>query len=193
MPWLTLGPSVSAALRRPAVPGCIVIPAAERSRIRGRATRPVGRLARAAIRRTAPAAVLCSWHMVPGAPGITLSGPQIRLTGRRFEDGLIPLHQRPGKIRARDRGDPFADLFAQRAGLDLLHRAVRQVAQLERPIGHADQAIYRQPQVTQHVTDLAVLAFSHGEREPDIGALLAIERRLDRPVMDTVDFDAAAQ
>ena len=47
--------------------------------------------------------------------------------------------------------------------------------------------------MAEHVLDLAVLALAHGEGEPDIGALLAVERGLDRPVAHAVDLDAAAQ
>ena len=41
--------------------------------------------------------------------------------------------------------------------------------------------------------DLAVLAFAQAERQPHIRALLAIDMRLDRPVMHAVDLDAVLQ
>src|ERR1700756_1313526 len=40
---------------------------------------------------------------------------------------------------------------------------------------------------------LAVLAFAETKREPDIGALLAVDTRLDWPVSHAVDGDACAQ
>ena len=99
----------------------------------------------------------------------------------------------PEKSAPATRGDALAELLAQRARLDLLDRAFRQVAELERPERHADQPVHRQPEMAQHVAHLAVLALAHREREPDIGALLAVERRLDRAVADAVDRDAVAQ
>src|SRR5262249_42162897 len=45
----------------------------------------------------------------------------------------------------------------------------------------------------EHLAHLAVLALADAEGEPDIGALFAIERRLDRSVTDVIDGDAAAQ
>ena len=69
----------------------------------------------------------------------------------------------------------------------LLDLARRQVAELERPVGDADQAVHREPEMLEHALDLAVLAFAQAEREPDVDALHAIERRLDRAVDDAVD------
>src|SRR6266850_4681844 len=45
----------------------------------------------------------------------------------------------------------------------------------------------------QHVADLAVLAFADRKHQPDIGALVALQRRIDRTVFDAVDFDALFQ
>src|SRR5262245_33286122 len=47
--------------------------------------------------------------------------------------------------------------------------------------------------MTEHVLDLAVLAFAHGEDEPYVRTLLSLEPRIDRPVMSAVNGDAAAQ
>ena len=63
----------------------------------------------------------------------------------------------------------------------------RQLAELERAERHADQAVHRQAEMAEHVLDLAVLALAHGEDEPHIGALLALELCVDRPVVDAVD------
>ena len=69
----------------------------------------------------------------------------------------------------------------------------RQLAELERPERHADQPRDLQPEMAQHVAHLAVLALADRERDPHVEALLAVERRLDRPVVDAVDGDAVAQ
>src|SRR5205823_10240853 len=119
--------------------------------------------------------------------------PRLRWAVWRSFDGRFPFHQRSGKIRARNGGDALADLLAQCPGLDLLDRAVRQVTELERPIRHADQPVHRESEMPEHVADLTVLALTHGKGQPDVGAPLAIERRLDRAVADTVDLDAVAE
>ena len=53
--------------------------------------------------------------------------------------------------------------------------------------------VHGETEMAEHVAHLAVLALADREGEPDVGALLAVERRLDRPVADAVDGDAAAQ
>src|SRR5215467_8053228 len=100
---------------------------------------------------------------------------------------------RRGKIRARERRDPLAELLAQMARAHLLDRAFGQIAKLERTKRHPDQAVDRKPEMAEHVLDLAVLALAHGEDEPDIAALLTLELRLDRTIAHTVDADAMAQ
>src|ERR1700736_867103 len=49
---------------------------------------------------------------------------------------------RPRKIRTRQRGDLFAELLPQHAGLDLLDLTFGEFAQLKRTIGHADQPVH---------------------------------------------------
>ena len=49
------------------------------------------------------------------------------------------------------------------------------------------------PEMLGEPLHLAVLAFAQGKREPEIGALLAVDARLDRAVMHAVDGDALAQ
>ena len=44
-----------------------------------------------------------------------------------------------------------------------------------------------------HVAHLAVLAFADRKHQPDIGALVALQRRIDRAVFDAVDLDAFFQ
>src|SRR5205807_5596788 len=71
--------------------------------------------------------------------------------------------------------------------------ARRKIAKLERPERDADEAIYRQAEIPQHVLHLAVLAFPDRESEPDIAGLNAINARLDRAVTDAADGYAVAQ
>ena len=68
-----------------------------------------------------------------------------------------------------------------------------EIAELERAERHPDQAVDREAEMAEHVLHLAVLAFADREGEPDIAALHAIDRGLDRTVADAVDGDAAAQ
>ena len=94
------------------------------------------------------------------------------------------------EIAARLGGDALAELVAQHARLDLDDLAFAQLAELERAERDADQPVHLQPERLDHVAHLAVLALADRHGEPHIGALLAIERRLDRAVADAVDGDA---
>src|SRR5262249_25587476 len=124
------------------------------------------------------------------------SGPFFPGAPRRKTDDFtngFTLHDRPRKIRARLRRKPLAELFAQRARCNLFDRACRQLAQLKRPIRNADQPIHLQAKRAEHVPDLAVLALAHREAQPNVGALLALQRCLDRSVADAVHLDAVPQ
>ena len=100
---------------------------------------------------------------------------------------------RPVEIRAGEFGDLLAELFAQHPGLDLLDLAFGEFAELERTVGHPDQPVHLEPEMRHHVADFAVLAFADREHQPDIGALVALQRRVDRAVFDAVDLDALFQ
>src|SRR6266851_5671284 len=104
----------------------------------------------------------------------------------------LALH-RTREIRARECGHLFAELLAQHPGLDLLDLAFGELAQLERTVGNPDQAVHFEPEMRQHIADFAVLAFADRKHQPDIGALVALQRRVDRTVFDAVDFDALFQ
>ncbi len=86
-----------------------------------------------------------------------------------------------------------AELVAQRAAAHLLGMALGQLAELERAVGNADQAVHVEAERTEHVLDLAVLAFAQTHGDPDIGPLRLVERRLDRAVEHAVDGDAFLQ
>ena len=90
-------------------------------------------------------------------------------------------------------GEPLAELLAQHAGLDHLDAADGQIVELERAEADADQPVDLEAERAEDVLDLAVLAFAQGEQQPDIAALLALERRLDRAVLDAVDLDAVLE
>jgi hypothetical protein len=90
-------------------------------------------------------------------------------------------------------GELFAQLVAQHARPYRFDSTDRQVAKLERPVADADQSVDRQPKRCQDVLDFAVLAFAQRHQEPDVRALLALERRLDRPILDAVDLNAVLE
>src|SRR5579885_3722452 len=65
-----------------------------------------------------------------------------------------------------------AELFGEDAARHLLDRAARQVAELERPVGNADEPRHRQAQMLHHAAHLAVFAFGKAHGEPGVAALL---------------------
>src|SRR5438552_4610779 len=97
------------------------------------------------------------------------------------------------ELRARLRDHLVAELLAQHARLDFIDRTLRDLAQLERTVGHPDQPVHLEAEMRQHVAHLAVLAPADREHQPDIGALVALQRRIDRTVFDAVDLDAVLQ
>ena len=105
----------------------------------------------------------------------------------------LTLDPRPGKIRTGLRRHPLAELLAQSPRLHLLDRAFGELAELERAERHPDEPVHRQAEVAEHVLHLAVLALADREGEPDVAALGAVDRGLDRSVADAVDGDAVAQ
>ncbi len=94
------------------------------------------------------------------------------------------------EIDTRLVGKALAELVAQHLGLHHLDGTHGQVAELERTEAHADQAVDLKAQRGEHVLDLAVLALAQAEDQPDIGALLALQLRVDGPVADAIDLDA---
>ena len=67
----------------------------------------------------------------------------------------------------------LTELIAQHAALHLDDTAFFQITELERAVGHADQAVDLETERAEHVLDLAVLAFAKPHGDPDIVALLA--------------------
>ena len=113
---------------------------------------------------------------------------------RRLPAFVFALVSGASKSASASRDDLLAELRRAALGSSTSsHRAVVKIAELERPERDADQPVHLQPERLEHLAHLAVLALADAEGEPDIGALLAVERRLDRPVADAVDGDAAAQ
>src|SRR5882672_503279 len=111
--------------------------------------------------------------------------------GRRLH--LHALGDRRREVDASKRRHALAELLAQMTRAYLVDLAFGQIAELERPERHPDQPVDRKPKMAKHVLDLAVLALAHREHEPHIGALLALELGLDRPIADAVEGDATAQ
>ena len=94
------------------------------------------------------------------------------------------------KVRARQLSHLFTELFAQHPRLDFLDRAFGQFCELEWAVGDADQPVHLKAEMRHHVAHLAILAFADREHQPHIGALVTLQRRLDRPVFDAIDLDA---
>ena len=121
-------------------------------------------------------------------------------TARRFFACLLPARflsagaafvgeDRRVEINAGFLRQLFPKLVLQHAGLDLLHRAFGQIAQLERPEGEADQPVHGQAEMFENALDFAVLAFAQAHGEPDIGALHTVERGLDAAIFDALNRD----
>src|SRR5438093_3333869 len=100
---------------------------------------------------------------------------------------------RPVEVGTGKACNLLAELLAQHAGLDLLDRAFGEFAELERPIGDADQPVHLEAEMRHDVADFAVLAFADRKHQPDIGALVALQHSVDRTVFDAVDLDALLQ
>src|SRR5581483_7358979 len=133
-------------------------------------------------------------------------GIQTFIPSSLLDSGLAALRPRPGmtgkghlmlqrrfEIGVGLRRKPRPQRLAQLLGYDLLDLAVVEPAQFERPVADANEPVHLEPEVLEHLAHLAVLALANADGEPDIGALLAVERRLDRPVVDAGDADAVLQ
>src|SRR5579871_6712455 len=101
--------------------------------------------------------------------------------------------KRHREIRAGLDDQARSELLAQGPRADLLDLALGQFAELERTERHADEPCHGQAERAQHVTHFAVLALADREGEPQVGALDAVERGLDRAVLHALDADAGAQ
>ena len=107
-------------------------------------------------------------------------------SGSRGADRRVEI----GAGRAREL---LAELVAQHAAAHFLDLAGLQIAELERPVGDADQPVHAEPEMLEHALHLAVLAFAQADGQPEIRALHAVDLRLDRAVDHAVDGDAAAK
>src|SRR5579859_1378750 len=101
--------------------------------------------------------------------------------------------KRHREIRAGLDDQARSELLAQGPGTNLLDLALGQFAELERTERHADEPCHGQAERAQNVTHFAVLALADREGEPQVGALDAVERGLDRSVLHALDADAGAQ
>src|SRR6266513_1855663 len=50
----------------------------------------------------------------------------------------------------------------------------------KRTVGYADEPVHLETEMRHHVAHLAVLAFADRKHQPDIGALVVLQRRIDR-------------
>src|SRR3984893_16145624 len=91
----------------------------------------------------------------------------------RLRGSDYPLDGR-GKIRSGKRGDARSQLIAQQARLHLGDFARRQIAKLEGPERYPDKPVHGEPEMAQHLSHFAVLAFPYREGQPDVLPLHAI-------------------
>jgi hypothetical protein len=98
--------------------------------------------------------------------------------------------QRRVEVEAGVPGELGAELVAKHAAVDLAHVTRLQIAELEGTEGDADEPVHGEPELAQHLLDLAVLALPEADDQPGVGALEPLEGRLDRAVADAVDGDA---
>src|SRR5216684_2151384 len=96
----------------------------------------------------------------------------------------------PAMIRMALRHRARAELLAHDLARHFLDRSAREVAELEGPVGDADEPGHAEPQMLHDAADLAVLALMQAHREPGVAALLAIEHGADRPIGHAVEGDA---
>src|SRR6185295_9693308 len=98
-------------------------------------------------------------------------------------DGIV---KKAAPQRLSGGGAPFKNfaryLLAQNLARHLLDRAARERAELEWAVAQADQARDLPAEMLADAPDLAVLALAQREDDPRIGALLPLERRLDRAI-----------
>src|SRR5581483_8761094 len=115
-----------------------------------------------------------------------------RLRGNDRAVGLCRL-QRRIEICTRLGNQVGAERFLQRGRLHFLHCALFKLGQLERAIRDPDQPIHFQAERLQHLAHFAVFALTNRKGEPDVGALLTIERGFNRAVADAIQSYAVAQ
>jgi hypothetical protein len=120
-------------------------------------------------------------------------GARRGVTVRGRDRVRLPLDPGPGEIRTGQSRDPVAELITQGPRFHLFDCAFRQVAEPERSERNPDQAVHRQPEMTEHVLHLAILAFPDCEGEPDVAALRAVDGGLDVTIPHAIDGDAASQ
>src|SRR4029077_19956215 len=86
-----------------------------------------------------------------------------------------------------------AELVGEHLPRHLLDSAALEQAELERPVGEADQPRHRIAEMLEHTPDLAVAPLAQPDLEPGIAALLALELGGDRPIGDALDGDAVGE
>src|SRR5690606_27083117 len=88
--------------------------------------------------------------------------PRLRLGGRRR------LPDRRVEVGLRRLGELRAELVAKHLAADLAHLAGSEIADLERPVGDADEAVGVEADMAEQPLHLAVLAFAKPQRQPDV-------------------------
>src|SRR5271169_134289 len=126
-----------------------------------------------------------------GSRAFAAAGPA-PLAGQR-RDRWDARFDRRVEISAGLLGEPEAELVAQNARIQLRDRALGQIAEFERTERDANQPVDGKAEVFENALDLAVLALAQSHHDPGVGALFALQPRLDARVMDAFDRHALAQ
>src|SRR4051812_36189773 len=105
----------------------------------------------------------------------------------------LPAMMRTGLRLLRLGPAAAAELVGENALRHLLDGAALEEAELERPVGEADQPRHRIAEMLEHTPDLAVAPLAQTHLEPGIAALLALELGGERPIGDAVDGDAVGE
>ena len=149
----------------------LVSPGSSRSRRSAEAS-----LAPVPVRRTAATALVPS-----------------RRRGRRLRLRRLSLGDRRVEIDARFPRELRAELVLEHPRADLDDLALAEIAEFERPERDADEPVHGEPEMFEHPLDLAVLALAQAHGDPGVGALLAVELRVDPGVVDALHRHALPQ
>src|ERR1700687_1416248 len=122
------------------------------------------------VRRVLPPAVMPKYRSIIARPRVACVSGALSFGGRRF-----------------------SELFGEHLPRHLLDRALREMAELERPISKADQPGDRIAEMFHDPPHLAVLSLLQRQGDPGVGALLAVELGADRSIGDAIDGDAAGE
>src|SRR5262245_25172825 len=86
-----------------------------------------------------------------------------------------------------------SELLGQHFARHFGNRPARQIAELERPVGEADQPGYQKSQMFEDSPHLAIFSLAQRQRDPSVAALHPVQLRANRAIRDTGNRDALAE